>query len=195
MSDTNNQDEPMIIKTDRPHSVSMSEGSNVAVGKKAEASEPAIRKVLAEGEKFGAEENNVIDGGQDPDKGPNKDVIAKGENYKGHQNVADAEENFKGYQSAADGPDRFASQPKDAPIPPAISKPIDVTKLDSILKTKEEAVEADTVSNEAEVLAAVAVEKPIAKAQPMPEMNFPARVIKVKIENEQVRQRLDKLEE
>ena len=185
MSDTNNQDEPMIIKTDRPHSVSMSEGSNVAVGKKAEASEPAIRKVLAEGEKFGAEENNVIDGGQDPDKGPNKDVIAKGENYKGHQNVADAEENFKGYQSAADGPDRFASQPKDAPIPPAISKPIDVTKLDSILKTKEEAV----------VLAAVAVEKPIAKAQPMPEMNFPARVIKVKIENEQVRQRLDKLEE
>ena len=72
MSDTPNQDEPMIIKTDRPHSVSMSEGSNVAVGKKAEASAPAIRKVMAEGEKFDFEENNVIDGGQDPDKDPNK---------------------------------------------------------------------------------------------------------------------------
>jgi hypothetical protein len=32
-------------------------------------------------------------------------------------------------------------------------------------------------------------------AQPMPEMNFPARVIKVKIENDLVRVRLDKLEE
>ena len=195
MSDTNNQDEPMIIKTDRPHSVSMPEGTNVAAGKKAEASAPAIRKVLAEGEKVTAEENNVIDGGQDADKGPSKDVIAKGENYKGHQNVADAEENFKGYQSAADAPDRFASQPKEAPIPPAKSKPLDVTQLDRILQTKEEAVNADTVLNEAEVLAPSAVAQPIAKAQPMPEMNFPARVIKVKIENEQVRQRLDKLEE
>ena len=69
MSDNTNQDEPMIIKTDQPHSVSMSEGSNVAVGKKAEASAPAIRKVMAEGEKFELEENNFIDGGQELDVG------------------------------------------------------------------------------------------------------------------------------
>lgn len=195
MSDNQNPDEPMIIKTDRPHSVSMSEGSNVAVGKKAEASAPAIRKVMAEGEKFELEENNFIDGGQDPDKEPSKDVYAKGENYKGHQNVADAEENFKGYQSAAEAPDRFVDVPKDAPIPPPISKPLAVTELDGAIDIKDEPVGADTVAKTEEILAAIAEDIPTAMAQPMQEMNFPARVIKVKIENDLVRVRLDKLEE
>lgn len=195
MSDNTNQDEPMIIKTDRPHSVSMTEGSNVAVGKKAEASAPAIRKVMAEGEKFDFEENNVVDGGQDPDKEPSKDVYAKGETFKGHQNVADAEENIKGYQSAADAPDRFVNVPQDAPVPPPISKPLAVTELDGAIDIKDEPVGADTVAKTEEILAAIAEDIPNAMAQPMPEMNFPARVIKVKIENDLVRVRLDKLEE
>lgn len=195
MSDNQNPDEPMIIKTDRPHSVSMSEGSNIAAGKKAEASAPAVRKVMAEGEKFEFEENNVIDGGQDPDKEPSKDVYAKGETFKGHQNVADAEENFKGYQSAADAPDRFVNVPQDAPIPPPISKPLAVTALDRATDIKDEPVGADTVAKTEEILAAIAEDIPNPMAQPMPEMNFPARVIKVKIENDLVRVRLDKLEE
>jgi hypothetical protein len=195
MSDNQNPDEPMIIKTDRPHSVSMSEGSNIAAGKKAEASAPAVRKVMAEGEKFDFEENNVIDGGQDPDKEPSKDVYAKGETFKGHQNVADAEENFKGYQSAADAPDRFVNVPQDAPIPPPISKPLAVTALDGATDIKDEPVGADTVAKTEEILAAIAEDIPNPMAQPMPEMNFPARVIKVKIENDLVRVRLDKLEE
>lgn len=195
MSDNQNPDEPMIIKTDRQHSVSMSEGSNIAAGKKAEASAPAVRKVMAEGEKFDFEENNVIDGGQDPDKEPSKDVYAKGENFKGHQNVADAEENFKGYHSAADAPDRFVNVPQDAPIPPPISKPLAVTALDRATDIKDEPVGADTVAKTEEILAAIAEDIPNPMAQPMPEMNFPARVIKVKIENDLVRVRLDKLEE
>ena len=195
MSDNQNPDETMIIKTDRPHSVSMSEGSNIAAGKKAEASAPAVRKVMAEGEKFDFEENNVIDGGQDPDKEPSKDVYAKGETFKGHQNVADAEENFKGYQSAADAPDRFVNVPQDAPIPPPISKPLAVTALDRATDIKDEPVGADTVAKTEEILAAIAEDIPNPMAQPMPEMNFPARVIKVKIENDLVRVRLDKLEE
>ncbi len=195
MSDNQNPDEPMIIKTDRPHSVSMSEGSNIAAGKKAEASAPAVRKVMAEGEKFDFEENNVIDGGQDPDKEPSKDVYAKGETFKGHQNVADAEENFKGYQSAADAPDRFVNVPQDAPVPPPISKPLAVTALDGATDIKDEPVGADTVAKTEEILAAIAEDIPNPMAQPMPEMNFPARVIKVKIENDLVRVRLDKLEE
>ena len=195
MSDNQNPDEPMIIKTDRPHSVSMSEGSNIAAGKKAEATAPAVRKVMAEGEKFDFEENNVIDGGQDPDKEPSKDVYAKGETFKGHQNVADAEENFKGYQSAADAPDRFVNVPQDAPIPPPISKPLAVTALDRATDIKDEPVGADTVAKTEEILAAIAEDIPNPMAQPMPEMNFPARVIKVKIENDLVRVRLDKLEE
>jgi hypothetical protein len=36
MSENQKPEEPMIIKNDRPHSVSMPEGTNVAVGKKGE---------------------------------------------------------------------------------------------------------------------------------------------------------------
>jgi hypothetical protein len=195
MSDTPNQDEPMIIKTDRPHSVSMPEGTNIAIGKKAEASAPAIRKVMAEGENFVSEVNNVIDGGEDPDKAPKSEVFAKGDVYKGNQNVADVEENIKGYQSAADAPDRFVNVPKDAPIPPPQSKPLNVTQLGDAPAIKDEPIGADTVAKAEAILAAIEIDQSIARAEPMPEMNFPARVIKIKIENDLVRERLDKLEE
>ena len=39
--------EPTLIRNDTPHQVSMPEGTNVAAGKKANASEPSVRKVLA----------------------------------------------------------------------------------------------------------------------------------------------------
>lgn len=181
MSENQSPEEPMIIKSDRPHSVSMPEGTNVAVGKKGEAGAPAVRKVMADNEN-NVVENIVMDGGVSQSSDPSKDVMAKGEVNKG-------------YQSAADAPDRFAAQPKDAPIPPAGKKSIDLTQLDSILKTKASPVGADTVSNEPEIQSATtASQAKKASSEPMPEMNFPARVIKVKIENDQVRERLEKLE-
>jgi len=39
--------EPTLIRNDTPHQVSMPEGTNVAAGKKANASEPSVRKVLS----------------------------------------------------------------------------------------------------------------------------------------------------
>ena len=45
MSDKDNDTE--IIRHDAPHQVTMKEGSHMAVGKKAEAIEPSVRKVLA----------------------------------------------------------------------------------------------------------------------------------------------------
>ncbi|MEY3062853.1 MAG: hypothetical protein RI994_2105, partial [Pseudomonadota bacterium] len=41
MSETNKPSEPLIIKTNQPHSVTMPEGTNVAVGKKGEEGTPA----------------------------------------------------------------------------------------------------------------------------------------------------------
>ena len=194
MSENQKPEEPMIIKSDRPHSVSMPEGTNVAVGKKGEAGSPAVRKVMADNEN-NVVENIVMDGGVSQSSGPSKDVMAKGEVNKGYQSKDEGAENFKGYQSAADAPDRFASQPKDVPIPPVGKKSIDLTQLDSILKTKASPVGADTVSNEPEIPSAlIASQAKTASSEPMPEMNFPARVIKVKIENDQVRERLEKLE-
>lgn len=194
MSENQNPEEPMIIKTDRPHTVSMPEGTNIAVGKKGEAGAPVVRKVMADGESNVAE-NVVMDGGVSSSKDPSKDVMAKGENNKGYQSKEEGQENFKGYQSAADAPDRFAAPPKEADVPPPNKKSIDVSQLDSILKTKAVESSVDTVTNEPDIIAL----EPVSQAksvlsEAMPEMNFPARVIKVKIANDQVRERLEKLE-
>ena len=194
MSENQNPEEPMIIKTDRPHTVSMPEGTNIAVGKKGEAGAPVVRKVMADGESNVAE-NVVMDGGVSSSKDPSKDVMAKGENNKGYQSKEESQENFKGYQSAADAPDRFAAPPKEAAVPPPNKKSIDVSQLDSILKTKAVESSVDTVTNEPDIIAL----EPVSQAksvlsEAMPEMNFPARVIKVKIANDQVRERLEKLE-
>ena len=194
MSENQNPEEPMIIKTDRPHTVSMPEGTNIAVGKKGEAGAPVVRKVMADGESNVAE-NVVMDGGVSSSKDPSKDVMAKGENNKGYQSKEEGQENFKGYQSAADAPDRFAAPPKEADVPPPNKKSIDVSQLDSILKTKAVESSVDTVTNEPDNIEL----EPVSQAksvlsEAMPEMNFPARVIKVKIANDQVRERLEKLE-
>ena len=194
MSENQNPEEPMIIKTDRPHTVSMPEGTNIAVGKKGEAGAPVVRKVMADGEGE-AVENVVMDGGVSSSNDPSKDVMAKGENNKGYQSKEQGQENIKGYQSAAEAPDRFAAQPKEAAVPPPNKKSIDISQLDSILKTKAVESSVDTITNEPDNVAL----KPVSQAksvlsEAMPEMNFPARVIKVKIANDQVRERLDKLE-
>ena len=194
MSENQNPEEPMIIKTDRPHTVTMPEGTNIAVGKKGEVGAPVVRKVMADGESNVAE-NVVMDGGVSSSNDPSKDVMAKGENNKGHQSKEEGQENFKGYQSAAEAPDRFAAPPKEAAVLPQNKKSIDVSQLDSILKTKAVESSVDTVANEPENIAL----EPVSQAksvlsEAMPEMNFPARVIKVKIANDQVRERLEKLE-
>ena len=193
MSENHNPEEPMIIKTDRPHTVSMPEGTNIAVGKKGEAGSPAVRKVLSDGEQ-NVVENVVMDGGVSKSNDPNQVVMVKEEVNKGFQSKEGGHENIKGYQSAADAPDRFASQPKDAPVPPANIKSIDVSQLDSILKPQASTAAVDTVTNEPEKAAENPTLKTASTSSPMPEMNFPARVIKVKIENDQVRERLEKLE-
>ena len=207
MSENQNPEEPMIIKTDRPHTVTMPEGTNIAVGKKGEVGAPVVRKVMADGEGE-AVENVVMDGGVSSSNDPSKDVMAKGENNKGYQSKEEGLENnkgyqskeqglenIKGYQSAAEAPDRFAAQPKEGAVPPPNKKSIDVSQLDNILKTKAVESSVDTVMNEPGNVAL----KPVSQAksvlsEAMPEMNFPARVIKVKIANDQVRERLDKLE-
>ena len=194
MSENQNPEEPMIIKTDRPHTVTMPEGTNIAVGKKGEVGAPVVRKVRADGEGE-AVENVVMDGGVSSSNDPSKDVMAKGENNKGYQSKEEGLENIKGYQSAAEAPDRFAAQPKEGAVPPPNKKSIDVSQLDNILKTKAVESSVDTVTNEPDNVAL----KPVSQAksvlsEAMPEMNFPARVIKVKIANDQVRERLDKLE-
>ena len=179
MSEDNKPSEPLVIKSNQPHSVTMPEGTNVAVGKKGEEGTPAVRKVLADPDEH-VVEHLVMDGGVSKSIDQNVSVNAQDPNYKG-------------YQSAAEMPDRFVSNEKSAGIPPPSRKSVDITKLDSILKPQDKAVGAD--ANESKVVTnevAADISKPVYAAES--EMDFPARVINIKIENDQLRARLDNLE-
>ena len=179
MSEKKDHDEPLIIKSDRPHEVTMPEGTNMAVGKKGEEGTPSVRKVMADPDE-NAVEHMVMDGGVSKSADQNASVIAQDPNYKG-------------YQNAAEMPDRFVSNEKEAKVPPASRTSIDMTKLDSILNPQEKASGADAI--ESKVAAKeVAAKNPEPIYEAESEMDFPARVINIKIENDQLRARLDKLE-
>ena len=179
MSEDNKPSETLIIKSNQPHSVTMPEGTNVAVGKKGEEGTPAVRKVLADPNEH-VVEHLVMDGGVSKSIDQNVSVNAQDPNYKG-------------YQSAAEMPDRFVSNEKSADIPPPSRKSVDITKLDSILKPQEKAVGADTNESKA-VTQEEAAGNSKSDHAAQPEMDFPARVINIKIENDQLRARLDNLE-
>jgi hypothetical protein len=179
MSEKNHPEEPLIIKSDHPHEVTMPEGSNIAAGKKGEEGTPSVRKVLADPDEHPVE-HLVMDDGMSQLADEKHSVYAQDPNYKG-------------YQSAAEMPDRFVSNEKTAAIPPSQRKSIDVTKLDSILNPQEKASGADAIESKA-ATKAVATEISEAAYEEEPEMDFPARVINIKIENDQLRARLDKLE-
>jgi hypothetical protein len=179
MSEKNHPEEPLIIKSDHPHEVTMPEGSNIAAGKKGEEGTPSVRKVLADPDEHPVE-HLVMDDGMSQLADEKHSVYAQDPNYKG-------------YQSAAEMPDRFVSNEKTAAIPPSQRKSIDVTKLDSILNPQEKASGADAIESKA-ATKAVATEISEVAYEEEPEMDFPARVINIKIENDQLRARLDKLE-
>jgi hypothetical protein len=179
MSEKNHPEEPLIIKSDHPHEVTMPEGSNIAAGKKGEEGTPSVRKVLADPDEH-AVEHLVMDDGMSQLADEKHSVYAQDPNYKG-------------YQSAAEMPDRFVSNEKTAAIPPSQRKSIDVTKLDSILNPQEKASGADAIESKAVTnQGAAEISKPVYAEET--EMDFPARVINIKIENDQLRARLDKLE-
>ncbi|MFM8822007.1 MAG: hypothetical protein ACKOD8_01380 [Limnohabitans sp.] len=179
MSEHENPNEPLIIKSDRPHEVTLPEGTNMAVGKKGEEGTPSVRKVLADPDEH-AVEHMVMDGG-----------VSKSADQ--HHSVFAQDPNYKGYQSAAELPDHFVSSPTDSSIPAPVKKTIDISKLDSILKPQENPVRVDTPSTTPVDSPAPAVDQSLSLGA-MPEMDFPARVINLKIENDKLRSRLDDLE-
>ena len=179
MSEKNHPEEALIIKSDHPHMVTLPEGANIAAGKKGEEGTPSVRKVLADPDEH-AVEHLVMDDGVSQLANEKHSVYAQDPNYKG-------------YQSAAEMPDRFVSNEKTAAIPPSQRKSIDVTKLDSILNPQEKTSGVDAIESKVAAKEVAAKnQEPIYEAES--EMDFPARVINIKIENDQLRARLDKLE-
>ena len=174
-----NPDEPFIVKSERAHTVSLPEGSNNALGKKGEVGEPSIRKVVA-----------------DPDEHPVEHVVMGEGVSAAPEKLADKVvqgDNFKGCQGVVDAPDRFVDAPKEAVVPPPLPNKLDIAKLETHLEAQDIPANADAIESDGlkeELLARART----AKYADQPEMNFPARVINLKIQNDKLRTRLESLE-
>ena len=234
--------EPQLIRNDSPHQVSMPEGTNVAAGKKANASEPSIRKVLSAADEsmneYSVEEQRIVapeaslakseeaqpsfnrqlkegnalapetvhtSHSQDdaavlrsesdhmellpedlpvalPDHGP---LIKRSE-----QDQLVALPEAIPTDSSAQGPlikrseqDRFVALPD--PVPETLFSPSLLSP--SIDSDDSVAVQADTLDPDTAELSEAMVA--------MLQMDFPARVVKLKIENDTVRKKLDALQD
>ena len=234
--------EPQLIRNDSPHQVSMPEGTNVAAGKKANASEPSIRKVLSAADEsmneYSVEEQRIVapeaslakseeaqpsfnrqlkegnalapetvhtSHSQDdaavlrsesdhmellpedlpvalPDQGP---LIKRSE-----QDQLVALPEAIPTDSSAQGPlikrseqDRFVALPD--PVPETLFSPSLLSP--SIDSDDSVAVQADTLDPDTAELSEAMVA--------MLQMDFPARVVKLKIENDTVRKKLDALQD
>lgn len=168
--------EPDLIRNDTPHQVTMAEGSNKAIGKKADPSEPSVRKVLADTEGL-VIEHSLQD-----------DLVALPEALPETPSVVFVPDVPK-VANTAEGPVIERSlQDNFVEVPTAVSEEMQHFNLSA----------ADPVLDEPLVMlkAGAETESPALSAEMafMQQMDFPARVVKLKIENDKVRSKLDVLQ-
>ncbi len=201
-------DDPEIISSGNPHEVHLPEGSHTAVHKTAVPMEPQVRQTIANPD----EEVELIEIVQGVSKSKEE------ETRLAHGNpAADEAARTHHAQASAELPDRMVSDDgaSDASNPaPSLAKPLDqvMSDLPSLdlpasdatseppparpatepeepgptpPPAQEAAAEADTSEKASEVATA---------ATYMEEMSFPARVVKLKIANDQIRGQIEKLE-
>lgn len=223
--------DPDILRHEAPHQVTMKEGSTMAVGKKAEAIEPSVRKVLAPEDGLMLEHKLedhrlAVPEGQTAARAPEQPSFERDI----HQGRALAPE-----ADAASGPlggllvkraleDHHIGLPAEVAkaaaehdVPAARARPaaeagplIPQFENDHFVAVPpplaEKAPSALTQNPGRDPLEAPQAKDPLARAdsEEMPElsdalvemmqMNFPARVVKLKIENDKVRSKLDSLQ-
>ena len=220
-----------IIRHDAPHQVTMKEGSHMAVGKKADAIEPSVRKVLATEDGLMLENTLqdhrlAVPGGLDPGSTPQQPSFERDIHHD--RALAPAAD-------AAVGPlggllVKRALEDHAIALPPEAAKA--AAEHDVSAARARPAAEAGPLIPQFENDHFVVVPPPLAEKAPharhqgpardpleavqaqdslaqadselMPElsdalvemmqMNFPARVVKLKIENDKVRTKLDSLQ-
>ncbi len=185
-----------IIRSDRPHEVVMTEGSNIAVGKTGEKTEPSVRKVFQEGEEF-VDAQIILEEGADNALNENVEAGASAPDIRNGDDTASAEPDIRSDVIAKAESLRIDNQNAEASLIRAatkieISQPEVKAEKSSVLENSTISSE-DTLKTEASVdTTEEAVVMPYSAF--MPDMDFPARVINLKISNDQLRDRLDKLE-
>lgn len=172
--------EPDIIHSNRPHQVSIPEGSHVAVSKTGTPQEPSVHK-------------NYRAGGDEPDL-PAADRSSPAPASLPADRMAHLHE--------AQAPDH--TDLSKVPLPTqadarATERPIDKSpSSDFPVGTPSPAPEstppAPITAQDSPIGAESMKESVMPQETVMPEMDFPARVVHLRIENEQLRTRLEKLD-
>ena len=173
-----------IFRNERPHEVVMPEGSHIAVSKSAEKTEPSVRKVFQEGEEF-IDANLILEEGASTNIRSAEDKVAFGSDV-----------------TVGDGPvletDRIDHQTAEATLTRKAQE-LPAYIENNSAKPSSEAIEATISNSETQIIESRADTQDTGRiaspAGPMPEMDFPARVINLKIENDQLHERLDLLEQ
>ena len=175
--------EPHVFTSDTPHEVHLPEGSHTAIHKTASAMEPSVRHTDA-----------------NPDAEVELVTISQG------VSVSQTDELVAGKGSTTtDMPERMVHAAEEASTHSTAAVPLsmpmsELPSLDLVateaLQAKGPVVTASAESGDAAEEASASEEAPEAEAAPMymEEMNFPARVVKLKIANDKIRHEIDNLE-
>jgi hypothetical protein len=204
-----------LIRNDSPHQVTLAEGTNVAVGKKADAVQPSVRKVLAEPDGILIEHSLQDDLVLLPEAATAK---AEPEQPTFERQL---KEDHALAPAAVDAGEAMALVPASLPEAPALvfvpeaaavaspAQGLVVERSESDRFVEVPTVAPETFLQPKEPLPAWALEKPEAMLmgpagseppaysdtmETMLQMDFPARVVKLKIENDKVRTKLDGLQ-
>jgi hypothetical protein len=178
---THNTEQAIMIKSDRPHEVHMPEGSHIAASPTGDAGTPSVRKVLTGPDQIIAE-HMVLD-------------VVKSTTSEKISTLEIKYPKYKGYQDKVEQADKFVSELKKPSISPTALKPVDIQKqLDSLFQTKETAPSVEPLMKHVSLAGLKQKSPSPSELEEMPEMDFPARVINLKIENDMIRTRLDDLE-
>jgi hypothetical protein len=175
--------DPHVFTSDTPHEVHLPEGSHTAIHKTASAMEPTIRHTEA-----------------NPDAEVELVTISQG------VSVSQTDEIVAGKgSSTTDMPERMVHAAEEASTDSTAAVPLsmpmsELPSLDLVateaLPAKGPVVTPSAESGDAAAATSASEEAPEAEAAPvyMEEMNFPARVVKLKIANDKIRHEIDGLE-
>ena len=170
-------EEPEIIHSNRPHQVSIPEGSHVAVAKTGTPQEPSVHKNYRPGtaqEPVQAPDRYARDTSQEPAARMAGSTPAE---VPDRTNLAKPPLQTPSERTVSDVP---AAMP---PGVPNAAQPAQVVPPPAPASAQDSSSGVDS-----------SMEHDVPPEHEMPEMDFPARVVHLRIENEELRTRLDNLE-
>ena len=173
-----------IFRSEHTHEVGMPEGSHVAVSKTAQETEPSIRKVFQEDEEF-IDTHMIIEEGGGSQVRTAYESVAVAIDVTEHLGPATQTDRIDNQKAEA-------TLTREPSLIPSFNNPDEVKKPES---SKETSISTETPTKNVTSADTKEIRSVSDASTFLVEMDFPARVINLKIENDQLRERLDLLEQ